>query len=169
MTAVHDEADPDDAQSCYALGRLDITFHTEKKGPPTIGMLVTDPHGRRIGFDPLSKAGWQELPQAQGFIDCDAPDGEGACRGTIQICGPVSGTYNLEIIAQQNAEYSVAISGRSAETHQADGLQSSNSQAEVDNIKIQKGARDILQLNYSRDPDSKIAVKSPTTPLASNE
>ena len=34
-------------------------------------------------------------------------------RGLVQVCGPLSGTYKLEIIALQPTAYSVSISGRS--------------------------------------------------------
>jgi hypothetical protein len=167
---IRDEADPNDEASCDALGRLDITFRTEKKGPPTVGMVVTDPRGRRIGFDPVKNNGWQELPQAQGFIDCDLPDGEGACHGIIQVCGPVSGAYKLEVIAQQTAEYSVSISGRSEEIRKLQSLQSANSETELNDVAIRKGSRDILYLNYSRDPSSKIALQlQQAAPVARNE
>ena len=168
--AVHDEPDPNDGQSCYAYGRLDISFHTEKKGPPAVGMVVTDPRGRRVGFDPIKNSAWQELPQAEGFIDCDAPDGEGECRGIIQVCGPLSGTYKLEIIAQQTAEYSVRVDGRSEEVRGRHGLQSSHSAAELTDVAIRKGSRDTLLLSYSRDLESKMTFQEQQpTPVAGNE
>jgi hypothetical protein len=61
---VQDERDPNDAGDCVALGELDIAFDTNNSGP-TIGIVLTDPRGRRIGFDPLAKRGWQELPVAK--------------------------------------------------------------------------------------------------------
>jgi hypothetical protein len=167
---VRDEPDPSESQSCFALGRLDITFRTENKGAPTVGLVVTDPRGRRIGFDPLLKDGWQELPQAQGFIDCDAPNGEGACQGLVQICGPVSGTYKLEVIAVQNADYTLDISGRSEEVRQQHNLHASRSGARLTDVAIEKGSRDILLLDYSRDPNSKIAFEPQhPVPVAGNE
>jgi hypothetical protein len=157
---VHDEPDPDEAQACFALGRLDITFRTEKKGPPEVGMILTDPRGRQIGFDPIQKSGFQQLPEAQGYIDCDAPGDEGACRGVIQVCGPASGTYKLEIIAVQNTRYSVSVSGRSQEVRGKNHeVQASDSDAEVDEVPIRQGSRDILLLNYSRDLQSKVAFQ----------
>jgi hypothetical protein len=167
---VRDEPDPSESQSCFALGRLDITFQTEKKGPPSVGLVMTDPRGRRIGFDPVQKEGWQELPQAQGFIDCDAPGGEGACRGVIQVCGPISGTYKLEVISLEAAEYSVSISGRSEEVRQQHGLHSSRSDTELKDVSIQKGSREVLLLDYSRDPNSKVAFqRQHPIPVAGNE
>jgi hypothetical protein len=167
---VRDEPDPNEAQSCFALGRLDINFHTEKKGPPAVGVILTDPRGRQIGFDPIQKSGFQGLPQAQGYIDCDAPGVEGACTGVIQVCGPVSGTYKLEVIAAQTAQYSLSASGRSQEVRGKNhDLQASDSRTEVDKVPIQKGSREILLLNYSRDLQSKVAFRRPApVPMAGN-
>lgn len=157
---VRDEPDPDEAQSCFALGRLGVNFRTEKKGPPEVGVILTDPRGRQIGFDPIQKSGFQQLPEAQGYIDCDAPGAEGSCSGVIQVCGPVSGTYKLEIIAVQNTRYSVSVSGRSQEVRRnSHDLQASDSDAELQNVPIQKGSRDLLLLNYSRELQSKVAFQ----------
>ena len=168
---VHDEADPNEVQSCFALGRLDVSFRTEKKGPPEVGVILTDPRGRQIGFDPIQKSGFQQLPEAQGYIDCDAPGVEGACTGVIQVCGPVSGTYKLEIIAVQNAEYSLSISGRSQEVRgKKHDLEASHSDAELDHVPIRKGSRDTVLLNYSRDPESKVALgRQAPVPVAGND
>ena len=92
IRALQVEKDPDKFRECFALGELNIAFRSDNSGPPNIGVVVTDPRGRRIGFDPLTKRGWQELPVAQGSIDCDESDGRNACRGLIEICGALSGT-----------------------------------------------------------------------------
>jgi hypothetical protein len=147
-----DELDPDDNGVCLSLGALDIVFRTDNYGSPNVGIVLTDPRGRRIGFDPLIKRAWQALPVAQGYIDCDDLDGRGICRGVVQVCGPVSGTYKLEVIAQQTTAYSVSISARSKEVLASDGLQSSYSEADLNNIAIRERSRDIVLLNYSRNP-----------------
>ena len=167
---IRDEADPGQVQSCFTLGRLDIAFQTEKKGPPTVGIVLTDPRGRRIGFDPILKSGFQELPQAEGYIDCDAPGTEGTCTGVIQVCGPVSGTYKLEIIAVQTTAYSLRVSGRSQEVRGKNhDLQVSDSDAEINNVAIQKGSRDMVILNYSRDLSSRVAFqRQAPVPVAGN-
>jgi hypothetical protein len=76
------------------MGELDITFRSNNSGRPNNGVVVTDPSGRPIGFDPLTKRGWQELPVAQGSIDCDESDGKNACRVLIEVCGALSGPIN---------------------------------------------------------------------------
>jgi hypothetical protein len=156
---VQEERDPVDAENCLALGELDIAFRTDNDGPPNIGVVVTDPRGRRIGFDPLTKHGWQELPMAQGWIDCDHSEGEDACRGLIEVCGPLSGTYKIEAIAQETSRYQISLFARSAETGYGKNLRSSNSDGDLSNIGIQKGFRDVITLNYSRDPAVKVIAR----------
>jgi hypothetical protein len=147
-----DELDPDDNGDCLSLGALDIVFRTDNYGPPNVGVVLTDPRGRRIGFDPLTTRAWDALPVAQGYIDCDDLGGRGTCRGVVQVCGPVSGTYNLEVIAQQTTAYSVSFSARSKEVIEDGGLQSSYSEADLNNVAIRAGSRHFILLNYSRDP-----------------
>jgi hypothetical protein len=156
---VQDERDPNDTGDCIALGELDIAFHTNNSGPPTIGIVLTDPHGRRIGFDPLTKRGWQELPVAQGSIDCDESDGKNACRGLVEVCGALSGTYKLEIIANAPSDYTLAISARSQEVREGQHLWSSYSDYDLISIPIRKGARNFISITYSRDPNLRVAAQ----------
>ena len=85
------ELDPDDTGDCLSLGELDIVFRTDNNGPPNVGVVLTDPRGRRIGFDPVIKHAWQALPIAQGDINCDDLGRTNSCQGIVQICGPISG------------------------------------------------------------------------------
>jgi hypothetical protein len=135
---VQDERDPDDAEDCVALGELDIAFHTNNIGPPTVGIVLTDPRGRLIGFDPLAKRGWQELPAAQGSIDCDESGGKDACSGLIEVCGALSGTYKLEIIATAASDYTLTISARSQEGRDGQHLWSSYSDHDLISIPFEK-------------------------------
>jgi hypothetical protein len=145
-----DELDPYDDSVCLSFGALDIEFRTDNYDSPNVSIVLTDPRGRRIGFDPLIKRAWQALPVAQGYIDCDDLEGRGGCRGVVQVCGPVSGTYKIEVIAQKATSYSLSISARSKEVLGGDGLESSYSEADLHNIAIPARSRDIVLLNYSR-------------------
>jgi hypothetical protein len=156
---VQDEQDPNDPGDCVALGELDIAFHTNNSGPPTIGIVLTDPRGRRIGFDPLTKRGWQELPVAQGSIDCDESDGKDACRGLVEVCGALSGTYKLEIIANAASDYTLTISARSQEVRDRQRLWSSYSDCDLISIPIRKSSRNFISVTYSRDPNFRIAAQ----------
>jgi hypothetical protein len=160
---IHDEPDAVDSGDCRALGELDLSFRTESNGPPNVGVVLTDPRGRRIGFDPLTKRPWDELPVAEGFIDCDASYADGSCHGIVQVCGPVTGVYKLEVIGQKASVYSLAISARSKRVKASTGFNSSFSEADVKDIATRTGSRDIFLLEYSRDPEAKIAVQIPPT------
>lgn len=153
------ELDPGNDGGCLSLGALDIAFRTDNYGSPNVGIILTDPRGRRIGFDPLVKRAWQALPMAQGYIDCDDLEGRGTCRGVVQICGPVSGTYKVEVVAQKTTAYSLNISARSKEVLRDDGLQFSYSQSDLSNIAIRARSRDILLLNYSRNFREKVTTQ----------
>jgi hypothetical protein len=156
---VQDERDPNELEDCLALGELEIGFHTDHSGPPAIGVVLTDPRGRRIGFDPLSGRGWQELPEAQGVIDCDASDGKQTCRGIVGVCGPLSGVSKVEIIAQETSHFTVSFFARSAVTGSRENLRSSDSSLNVRDTMIRKGSRHVISVNYSRDPALKIALQ----------
>src|SRR5579864_6392057 len=154
---VLDELDPEDISDCLALGVLDIVFRTGNDGSPNVGLVLTDPRGRRIGFDPVTKRAWQALPVAQGDINCDDLDGRGTCRGVVQVCGPVSGTYKLEIIAQQTTAYSVNISGRSKAIPGNDSLHCS--ETDLNAVAIRARSQNIILLNYSRDPEANVTAQ----------
>jgi hypothetical protein len=159
IRSVLDELDPDDTDDCLSLGELDIVFRTGDDGPLNVGVVLTDPRGRRIGFDPLTHHAWQDLPAAQGDIDCDDLHASDACRGIVQVCGPVSGTYKLEMIGQKTTTYSVSISARSKELVDGEKVHSSRSEAELKNVTIRARSRDIVLLNYSRDPREKVTAQ----------
>ena len=153
------ELDPQDENGCFSMGELDIVFRTDNNGPPNVGVVLTDPRGRRIGFDPLTNRAWQDLPVAQGDVDCDDPNGTGTCRGSIQICGPLTGTYTLELVAQKTTAYSVSISARSKGLIDGNSLLPSRSEADLNNVAIRVGSRDVVLLNYSRDPQEKVSAQ----------
>ena len=156
---IHDEADADESGDCLSLGELDLRFHSENNGPPNIGVVLTDPRGRRIGFDPLTQKSWDQLPLAQGLIDCDASYADGSCQGMVQVCGPVSGVYKLEVIGLETSVYSLGVSARSKRVKVVNGFHNSLSEADIKDIATRRGSRDILLLDYSRDPEAKIAVQ----------
>jgi hypothetical protein len=156
---VLEEIDPKDDVDCPSMGELDIVFRTDNNGAPKVGIMLTDPRGRRIGFDPLTKHAWQQLPEAEGYVDCDDLHGSDACRGIVQVCGPVSGTYKLEMIGQKTTTYSVSISARSKELVDGGKVHSSRSEAELNNVTIRARSRDIVWLNYSGDPRERVTAQ----------
>jgi hypothetical protein len=155
---VLEEVDPNDGMDCLSMGELDIVFRADNNGAPKVGVMLTDPRGRRIGFDPLTKHGWQQFPEAEGYVDCDDLHGSDACRGIVQVCGPVSGNYKLEMIGQKTTTYSVSISSRSKELVDGGKVHSSRSEGELNNVTIRARSRDIVLLNYSRDPQQSVTA-----------
>jgi hypothetical protein len=156
---VLDELDPEDVGDCLSLGELDIVFRTGNDGPPDVGVVLTDPRGRRIGFNPLIKRAWQALPVAQGDISCDDPGNMKTCRGIVQVCGPISGTYRLEVIALKTTAYSVSVLARSREVLDGNSVQSHFSKADLNNLAIRKRSREIVLLHYSRDPQENVTAQ----------
>jgi hypothetical protein len=156
---VLEEVDPKDDMNCLSMGDLDIVFRTDNDGAPKVGVMLTDPRGRRIGFDPLTKHAWQQLPEAEGYIDCDDLHDSDACRGIVHVCGPASGTYKLEMIGQKTTTYSVSISAQSKELVDGGKRHSSRSEAELNNVTIRARSRNTVLLNYSRDPREKVTAE----------
>lgn len=156
---VLDELDPEDTGDCLSLGALDIVFRTGNNGPLNVGVVLRDPRGRRIGFDPLIKHAWQALPVAQGDINCDDLGRTNTCRGIVQVCGPISGTYRLEVIALKTTAYCVSVLGRSKEVLDGNSLQSHFSETDLTNLAIRKRSREIVLLHYSRDPQENVTAQ----------
>jgi len=161
-TRIHDildELDPEDIGDCLSLGALDIVFRTGNNGAPNVGVVLTDPRGRRIGFDPITKRAWQALPVAQGDINCDDLGRTNTCWGIVQVCGPISGTYRLEVIALKTTAYSVNVLARSREVLDGNSLQSHFSKIDLNNLAIRKRSREIVLLHYSRDPQENVTAQ----------
>lgn len=154
-----DELDPGNEADCVSMGELDIVFRTANSGPPHVGVVLTDPRGRRIGFDPLTRHAWQALPVAVGYINCDDLDGTNSCRGVVQVCGPVSGSYKLELFAQHTTAYSLRVSARSQEVSEGGGIRSYRSQTDLNDVAISARARDVVLLNYSRSVEENVTAE----------
>jgi hypothetical protein len=169
-TEIRDEADPQDTQSCRTMGQLQISYLTEDRGAPRVGVIVTDPRNRRIGYDPITSKTWQELPQAEAYVDCEE-NGEELrnCQATIHICGPVSGSYKVQVAAAETAKYSITVSGKSAEVKGRRGVQSTTSHAELSNVTIEKRSRDALVMRYYREPGTNIELLRDGSRLARNQ
>src|ERR1700680_2984675 len=157
---IRDEADPTDQQSCESMGQIGIVYETGNAGPPNIGLRITDPRGRKIGYDPRAPKVWQELPLADVFVECNEIDdktGLKHCAAHIQICGPVSGTYKLEVLPTQNGTYSIIVTGTSESRRDPAGPHSPPSRAAY-RSEIRKQSPDVLTLNYSRKAGTKISL-----------
>jgi len=157
---IRDEVDPTDQQSCESMGQIGIVYETGNAGPPNIGLRITDPRGRNIGYDPRIQKVWQELPLVDGFVECNEIDdrtGLKHCAAYIQICGPVSGTYMLEVLPTQNGTYSISVMGTSESKPDQAGPHSTASRAHYSS-GIRKQSPEVLTLNYSREAGTQIGL-----------
>lgn len=171
LRQIRDEVDPTDQQSCESMGQIGISYDTGNAGPPNIGLRVTDPRGRKIGYDPRAPKVWQELPLADGFVECNEIDdktGLEHCAAHIQICGPVSGTYLLEVLPTQNGTYSISMTGTSESKRDQAGLHSTASCVHYNN-EIRKLSPEVLTLNYSREAGARISLGRNNAQVATSE
>src|SRR5262249_27904425 len=86
---IYVEADPEQEQACFSMGRMTIDYASGETGLPTVGFRIIDPRGREIGYDPRTNRGWQQMPLAQAFLDCQENEDTGelrSCEGHIEIC-----------------------------------------------------------------------------------
>jgi len=77
-------------------------------------LLLTDPHGRRSGFDPASRDTLQEIPHAwygDEVIEDPEEEGSGAATRGIEITAPEPGTYTLTVNATAPGSYDLSIRG----------------------------------------------------------
>jgi len=166
-----DEADPTDLQSCESLGRISVIYETGNAGPPNVGLRITDPRGRQIGYDPRVPKVWQELSLAEGFVECEQNDDTALlhhCAAHIQICGPVSGTYKLEVLPTRNGTYFIGVVGLSQPMQDQTGFHSTDSRAEYKG-EIQRPAPEILWLSYSRQIGTQITLGRGNSQVAAGD
>ena len=154
------EDDPRDEAACFTKERLYITYETGDFGPPGVGLRITDPRGRSIGYDFRNNRGWQELPLAQASMDCEQNEDTGElrnCKGDVEICGPISGAYQLQVLPTHNGKYSIAASAISQGRRDEFGYEITNSRTELKGeIREQKPVQ--LTLQYSREARSRITL-----------
>lgn len=171
LRQIRDEVDPTDEQSCESMGQIGITYETGNTGPPNIGLCITDPRGRKIGYDPRVPKVWQELSLADGFVECNEFDVKTAlehCAAHIHICGPVSGTYMLEVLPTQNGTYSISVMGTRESKRDQVGLRSTASRAHY-NSEIRKQSPEVLTLTYSRAGGTRISLGRTNAQVATSD
>lgn len=163
------EADPRDSEACFSMGRLFISYKGSDFGPLGVGLRISDPRGRTIGYDFGRKRGWQELPVAEASVECDENNEETGelrnCQGQIEICGPLSGLYKVEVLPTQKGKYSIAVSARSAEKQDVTGFGTDSSHTEL-NGEIHDSEHPLLTLQYSREPGTQIRLTKTEKRLA---
>jgi hypothetical protein len=149
---VREETDPTNEQACYSMGQISITYESGEFDRPNVGLRITDPRGREIGYDVRTNRGWQELPIAQAFFDCDENEDTGElrnCVGHIQICGPISGTYQMAVLPRRSGRFSITVWSMSEAIRNQLGFHTTSSNLELKSDILEE-APEILLLEYSR-------------------
>jgi hypothetical protein len=163
------EADPrGDEQDCLSSGRMTIVYASNDVGLPDVAFQITDPRARKIGYDPTKNRGWQQMPLAQAFLDCDQNDDMGElrdCKGHIEICGPISGTYQIEVLPTKNSNFSLNAWGTSQSERAASAPKATHSQVEWKS-QIREHELVILFLQYSRQAGTQITLTGDDQRLA---
>jgi hypothetical protein len=147
---------------------MTMEYTSEDGGLPKAGFRVTDPRGREIGYEPTTNAVRQQMPLAQVYLDCEENDETGelrACKDHIEICGPVSGVYRIELLPMQNGRFFFSVSATSRRTHNGLIDDVTTSQASWQ-IRIDEQKPAVLLLRYSRDSGTQITLTEDTHDLA---
>ena len=155
-----DEADAPDEQSCFSMGTIDIAFASGEVGLPKVGLRIMDPRGRKIGYDPRTSRGWLEVPLAQASLDCQENQDTGElrhCKGHLEICGPIGGTYQLEVLPTDSGIYSIIVSTTSPVWQNQAEHGTTSSRAEL-KAKIHGQEPEVLLLDYSREAGTHIRL-----------
>lgn len=124
-------------------------------GHSPIEFLVTDPAGRRTGYDPQTGQYVQEiLDSSYGIEAIGATDGTGGHIETLmfETGAPIAGTYSVQLIGIGTGEYQIDFVGY-------DSGGSSSQQTIIG--AIADTARISLTLVYSSTPGSQITVTLP--------
>lgn len=157
---IEKEDDPEDEAACFSMGRLHITYESGNVGPPGVGLRITDPRGRTIGYDFRGNQGWQEIPLAQASLDCDQNEDTGElrnCKGEIEICGPITGAYQVRVLPTRNGKYSITVSATSQGKTNASDYTMTTSHVELEG-EIREYKPALLRLQYSREAGSQITL-----------
>ena len=100
------EADPDKLNFEDKSG-MSIAFFSPGE------LVLTDPQGRRTGFDPLTNTTYNEIPQSNYVIYAreDAESGTEASdpMKRIYIHQPITGEYTLKVTGTGEGKYAVEI------------------------------------------------------------
>lgn len=85
-------------------------------------MVMTDPLGRKLGFDPIKEKEYEEIPNSSYAVypdeDCETGEILGDPRTILMIVRPVEGEYQLEVIGIGRGNYTLTIALDDKESNQ---------------------------------------------------
>jgi hypothetical protein len=93
------------------LGGIDPKTKVFKKTSPC-ELIITDPQGRRVGYDPISRIAYKEIPRAYyeaiGLEDAESGD-PGPETKELDIPQPLAGDYQLQVVGTDTGSYRLSI------------------------------------------------------------
>ena len=77
-----------------------------------VELLITDPQGRKLGYDPATGVSWNDVPEASYFISSIAANGgtgqEELPKSKVAlIFNPLDGDYNLKVSGTNQGTYTI--------------------------------------------------------------
>jgi hypothetical protein len=105
-------------------------------------LRLTDPRGRRLGFDPRSKKQIQEIPRA-GYGEA----GQTMPMLELEVLRPLDGTYTLEVLGTRSGRYDFSLYG-------VDSNGDSTSHLNVDGIPTAPGVAHRYVFTYASAPNA---------------
>src|SRR5207245_6196593 len=91
------------------------------------------------------------------FLDCEENEDTGElrnCKGHIEICGPMSGTYQIVLSSAHGSKYSISVSASSQRKRDGAGYEMTGSRADLKgDIRGQEAAVGAPILKGSGDSD----------------
>lgn len=89
-----------------------------------VQLLVTDPLGRKTGYDPSTGATWNEIPgSTYGSYSIRQPDGASTPRNyELTIAEPLDGDYSVQAIGQAAGDYAVQVTTQDPESDAGDRI-----------------------------------------------
>ena len=121
-------------------GMLSVSGHSP------IELLITDPLGRRIGYDPATGTILNEIPNADYFMETLAPNGGSGQGGNalqsknLVLYTPEEGAYTIQVSGTGIGPYQVLSTALTQEWEVSEAITSGEASA---------GSLDIIQISYS--------------------
>lgn len=117
-----------------------------------IEMYITDPLGRRVGYDVVSDSFFEEVPSASygtEWLSADDVEGGSFDFGMLDIVQPEEGEYILTVTGIGDGEYGLEIRGSDNEANISTTLISGQAVT---------GQTEIFKIGYSSEADSQVQV-----------
>jgi hypothetical protein len=176
--------------SCTTEGYLRIALYpTSGRGKTPASVVLTDPQGRKLGYDPVRKTEYADVPQStfsgdRGKPAPPKPDPNAAdpsliidpqaprpapppqapaapTPAVLELCNPIGGQYQLQVIGIDPGKYAVSINAANREVLDISGRPMSlDSRAEIPATNSRRGSVQNFLIVYSRTPGVRVRVKA---------